>query len=182
MRFKEIVEAVKAERRRQDGKWGTRFAGRADCFWLTILAEEFGEVANAILDGPEDNISTELIQVAAVCFSWLEHRTLLAEQRAMPSGPAGHASWCAQPPPVVRVLAPYGQQSNLRCPSCGASWWSDKIPALAAARTSSTSARPDSKPSAQEQASAESRYVARADGILRAREAVAAASAARMKL
>ena len=38
---------------------------------LTILAEEFGEVARAICDNRE-NLRAELIQVAAVCLAWLE--------------------------------------------------------------------------------------------------------------
>lgn len=75
MIFEEIAEAVKAERVRQDEKWGRDFEGRHDAFWLTILGEEFGEVARAILEKEEDHTVDELVQVAAVVFSWLEFRT-----------------------------------------------------------------------------------------------------------
>jgi len=78
--FGAIAGAVRAERDRQDAKWGRDFEGRSDAFWLTILAEEFGEVANAILEHDEENVVVELVQVAAVVFSWLEFRTPSAEQ------------------------------------------------------------------------------------------------------
>ena len=38
---------------------------------LVVLAEEFGEVAKAVCDGDEEHTRGELIQVAAVCLSWL---------------------------------------------------------------------------------------------------------------
>lgn len=82
MTFDGIVSAIAEERGRQDAKWGRGFKGRSDTFWLAILAEEFGETANAILEHDEENITTELIQVAAVVFSWLEFRTATAEQYA----------------------------------------------------------------------------------------------------
>jgi NTP pyrophosphatase (non-canonical NTP hydrolase) len=74
---------VLAERQRQDAKWGVGFHGRSDAFWLAILGEEFGEVANAILERDEANIETELVQCAAVVFSWLQFRTATAEQYAV---------------------------------------------------------------------------------------------------
>jgi NTP pyrophosphatase (non-canonical NTP hydrolase) len=39
---------------------------------LSILAEEFGEVAMAINDGDDVNLLEELIQTAAVCLNWIE--------------------------------------------------------------------------------------------------------------
>lgn len=66
---------VKDERERQDKKWGKGFFGRSDLAWLGILAEEFGEVANAILEHDEENLITEITQVAAVCIAWLEMGT-----------------------------------------------------------------------------------------------------------
>lgn len=69
-----IIAALLAERERQDRKWGRDFRGRHDSFWLTILAEEFGEVAEAILEHDEENVKTELIECAAVIFAWLEFR------------------------------------------------------------------------------------------------------------
>lgn len=38
--------------------------------FLTVLVEEVGEVAKALLEG--NNLEEELIQVAAVCVRWLE--------------------------------------------------------------------------------------------------------------
>ena len=82
MTFDDICNAVEAERARQDARWGTGFVGRSDAYWLAILAEEFGEVANAILEQDEGNIEVELVQVAAVVFWWLEFRTSSNSQPA----------------------------------------------------------------------------------------------------
>ena len=38
----------------------------------TVLGEEVGEVANAILEDDVLNLRNELIQVAAVCVAWIE--------------------------------------------------------------------------------------------------------------
>ena len=75
-----IMQAIRMERIRQDYKWGTDFVGRSDERWLTILAEEFGEVAEAVLRDSDEDVEKELIQGAAVCVSWLEHRTLRQDQ------------------------------------------------------------------------------------------------------
>lgn len=72
--FDDITQDVYLERARQDAKWGCEFPGRRDSFWYTILLEEIGEVAQAILQGQEEGMKTELIQCAAVIFSWLELR------------------------------------------------------------------------------------------------------------
>ena len=68
------------ERKRQDEKWGREFPGRTDDRWLTILEEEVGECANAILSDEEASLEQEIIQVAAVCLSWLELRVPRSEQ------------------------------------------------------------------------------------------------------
>jgi NTP pyrophosphatase (non-canonical NTP hydrolase) len=39
---------------------------------MTVLMEEVGEVARALLDGNADQLETELVQVAAVAVAWLE--------------------------------------------------------------------------------------------------------------
>lgn len=39
---------------------------------LTILTEEVGEVARAVLNGDIANLHEELVQVAAVAVAWLE--------------------------------------------------------------------------------------------------------------
>lgn len=75
-----VFAAVSLERLRQDTKWGTNFKGRADEKWLTILTEEVGEVAEAMLRDNDHDIEAELIQVAAVCVSWMEYRTPRSEQ------------------------------------------------------------------------------------------------------
>lgn len=61
---------VRLERAKQDAKWGEQ--NHNDWKWLTILVEEVGEVAKAMLecDGPE--MGKEITQAAAVCVAWLE--------------------------------------------------------------------------------------------------------------
>ena len=81
-KFDTIVSLVDVERNRQDEKWGTGFKGRSDSFWLSILTEEIGEAAHAILERDEVNLTEELIQAAAVIVSWLEFRTPLWRQDA----------------------------------------------------------------------------------------------------
>lgn len=71
-RRENIVRAVLEERDRQDAKWGTDFSGRNHAFWLAILMEEIGEAAQAYLEQEQELLRTELIQSAAVIFSWLE--------------------------------------------------------------------------------------------------------------
>ena len=39
---------------------------------MMVLTEECGEVARAVLDLNDDQLRTELIQVAAVAVAWLE--------------------------------------------------------------------------------------------------------------
>ena len=76
------IDLVKMERLKQDAKWGEQ--NHCDLKWLSILAEEFGEVARAVTeDNPAkerlyshealvENIEVELIQCAAVCVAWIE--------------------------------------------------------------------------------------------------------------
>jgi len=77
----EIFRDIERERRRQQTKWGKPHAwGVGDCSSLgvmpstksMVLSEECGEVSRAVLDGDDDNLKTELIQVAAVAVAWLE--------------------------------------------------------------------------------------------------------------
>lgn len=77
-----VDEAV-AERVRQDARWGREFPGRPHSHWLAILTEEVGEAAEAVcqteIPSPEQDQKTradlyrEVVQVAAVALSWLEH-------------------------------------------------------------------------------------------------------------
>lgn len=64
--------AVIVEQDRQIAKWGAQ--DNPDMEWLVILAEEFGEVARAILERDPAGLTRELIQVAAVAESWLAYR------------------------------------------------------------------------------------------------------------
>lgn len=70
----EISRNILDERDRQDALWGPH--GGQDKMDLTtrlaVLAEEFGEVAHAVLEADFGNLSEELVQVAAVCVAWLE--------------------------------------------------------------------------------------------------------------
>ena len=72
----EFVELVQLERKHQDEKWGKQ--DRSLAMWVTILAEEFGEFAQAACD-LEDGRATdvehaihELASVGAVAQSIFE--------------------------------------------------------------------------------------------------------------
>ena len=55
---------VSVERKRQRKKWGEQTHSPEK--WLTILLEEVGEVANALLEDDMEGFHKELIEVAAV--------------------------------------------------------------------------------------------------------------------
>lgn len=65
----EIFKMINTERERQEKIHPTK---HDDLFLLAVLIEEVGEVSQALQEGT--NIEEELIQVAAVCFRWLESR------------------------------------------------------------------------------------------------------------
>lgn len=65
-----ILEAIDNERNYQVGLWGEQNHNLH--FWNTILVEEVGEVAKAILGEPHTHTAAELIQVAAVATQILE--------------------------------------------------------------------------------------------------------------
>lgn len=81
-----IYDAIRAERARQDTKWGPPTARtHGGAVWLTVLTEEVGEAARALLNlrvsntaqhiTPTvrvQNLRAELVQVAAVAVAWLE--------------------------------------------------------------------------------------------------------------
>ncbi len=67
-----ILLDISEERFQQDIKWGQDFDGRHHAYWLTILTEEIGEAARAILEHDLVNLREELVQSAAVIVSWLE--------------------------------------------------------------------------------------------------------------
>lgn len=72
-----VYSDIKAERVRQDEKWGEQ--NHEPAIWLAILGEEFGEVASAVIamncgkdkQRPAD-YRTELVQTAAVCVNAIE--------------------------------------------------------------------------------------------------------------
>lgn len=66
-----LVGEVLNERMRQDAKWG--WPRHLDAtLWSTVLLEEVGEVARAVLERDRLNLRQELVQVAAVALAWLE--------------------------------------------------------------------------------------------------------------
>ena len=65
IREENSIEEIKAERVRQNQKWGIQ--NHFPNVWLGILVEEIGEVAQAICDDKIEEYKKELIQVAAVC-------------------------------------------------------------------------------------------------------------------
>ncbi len=72
-----LLDEVAKEREKQDAMWGRRFVGRSHSEWFAILGEEFGEVARAVTElnathKRKAEMRAELMQVAAVCLSWIE--------------------------------------------------------------------------------------------------------------
>ena len=66
-----IFDKIKDERDYQDAKWGEN-RNLEDTYWLSILVEEVGEAAKAILQ-VTPNLEEELIQIMAVAVAWLEN-------------------------------------------------------------------------------------------------------------
>ena len=66
-----VLEAVLQERQRQDLKFGPN-NNHSPERWIVILAEEFGETSNALLEQHMDDYFEEMIQVAAVAFAACE--------------------------------------------------------------------------------------------------------------
>ena len=91
------IELVLQERKRQDEKWGAD-RNLDDSTWLTILSEEVGESAEAILKNLPSK-TKEVVHVAAVALAWLECLLRDAEHRDGAEG--------------GRVL------QTVSCPACG---------------------------------------------------------------
>jgi len=69
-----IIIKIVTERNRQDAKWG-RYAGLwddSDQLKLTVVMEEIGEIAKAILEDDSINLYEEIIQSMAVLMAWAE--------------------------------------------------------------------------------------------------------------
>ncbi len=72
-----VLASVMHERLQQDEKWGVQ--NHSDLAWLAVLAEEFGEAAQVVVESsvppdarPSPNLERELVQVAAVAIAWIE--------------------------------------------------------------------------------------------------------------
>lgn len=72
-----LIDVVK-ERHRQDKLWGwigsaSKMAGDEEHVKLSVLIEEVGEVAKALLEHDNfEHVEEELVQVAAVAVAWVE--------------------------------------------------------------------------------------------------------------
>jgi len=66
-----VLEAVLAERERQDSLWGDQFK-HSDPWWNVIASEENGEVARAVYEQNVPQTYLEIIQACAVYFAWAE--------------------------------------------------------------------------------------------------------------
>ncbi len=68
----DLIEIIKAERKRQDDKFGKGSMRYADELMKThIIMEEIGELSEEILVSSR-RIGEELVQVTACAFAWLE--------------------------------------------------------------------------------------------------------------
>ena len=67
---KEVLAAIESERDYQDKLWGVQ--NHLPEHWVTILMEEVGEVAKAVLENNTSEYVDEMIQVAAVVIAALE--------------------------------------------------------------------------------------------------------------
>ena len=65
-----VLEAVLAERERQDQKWGVQ--NHLDSWWNVIAIEEAGEAAREVYEQNEARLFEEVIQTCAVYFAWAE--------------------------------------------------------------------------------------------------------------
>jgi hypothetical protein len=70
----EVFNRVNILREQMDRKWGdlSIAQGRGDSFVVTLLAEEVGEVARAVLEKDGENLKDELIDIMQICTAWLE--------------------------------------------------------------------------------------------------------------
>lgn len=69
--FPKIIEEILQERERQIDLWNNDGCHSFDRLY-TILGEEVGEIARAILEKDNANLHDELVQVCAVCIKFLQ--------------------------------------------------------------------------------------------------------------
>ena len=75
-----VLEAVLAERERQDSLWGDQSA-HSDAWWHVIAGEENGEVARAVYEQDVPHTYLEIIQACAVYFAWAEAILTRSEEK-----------------------------------------------------------------------------------------------------
>lgn len=70
----EVFNRVNLHRDQMDKKWGDKsiVAIEQPHFVSTLLAEEVGEVARAILEKDHEGLKSELLDVMQICCAWLE--------------------------------------------------------------------------------------------------------------
>ena len=64
-----LINLIENEMGQQVLKWGNQ--SHFDHVWLSIFVEEVGEVSKALNEGQIDEMEKELVQCAALIFSWL---------------------------------------------------------------------------------------------------------------
>lgn len=74
MKHSEIFDAIIKERERQEQLHPGQTLGHPiePPLAITILLEEVGECARAVLERDKEQLKKELIEVAACCTAWLE--------------------------------------------------------------------------------------------------------------
>lgn len=82
----QVMQLVHDERERQKSRWGDAPYPNNDIA-LRVLVEEVGEIAMALNDGESDErVREEIVQVAAVCFRWLEGKFPIRAERVREEG------------------------------------------------------------------------------------------------
>ena len=67
-----LNDLIQMERNAQDEIWGEQ--RHTDEKWITILLEELGEAAEAVLEKNDVALLVEVVQVAAVLENWVTSR------------------------------------------------------------------------------------------------------------
>lgn len=68
--YDRAVKFIRERREKQDAKWGPSKYRPAPS--IAVLGEEFGEVCQAVLDGTQEELFDELLDVAAVAHAMVE--------------------------------------------------------------------------------------------------------------
>ena len=76
------LNLIRQERVNQDWKWGEQ--NHDPLYWMSILMEEVGEAAKALIEGKMGDYFDEIIQVGAVAAAMLEAYARKAEETEAP--------------------------------------------------------------------------------------------------